>query len=140
MAIWRVMAVVGLGVVAQGAVAQDWAGAIAFAQAPEQSGGVATAATVEEAIAAAMAECVAGGAPEENCFITAACEPAGWSVDIFLQHQEGPHWHEMICGIAEEGMIEAMATAVCDAEVRPYLIECAVVQVRDPSGIKQMEN
>ncbi len=68
--------VVAMG--AAGAVAaEEPVGAIAFAQAPEQSGGVGVAATVEEAIAAAMAECVAGGAPEENCFITAACEPAG---------------------------------------------------------------
>jgi hypothetical protein len=122
-------------VAAMPAAAQDWAGAIAYAQAPEQSGGVGIGATVEEAIAAAMAECVAGGAPEENCFITAACEPAGWSMDVFVQHQEGPHWHEMICGIAEEGMIEGLAAAVCDPAVRPWLIECAVVQVRDPAGV-----
>jgi hypothetical protein len=139
MVIWRMMAVVGLGVMAQGAAAQDWAGAIAYAQAPEQSGGVATAATVEEAIAAAVAECVAGGARDEDCFISAACEPAGWSMDIFLQHAEGPHWHEMICGIAEEATIKAIAAAVCDRQARPYLIECAVVQVVDPAGVKQME-
>jgi hypothetical protein len=138
--IWRVMVALGVGVMAQGAAAQDWAGAIAFAQAAEQSGGVATADTVEEAIAAALAECVAGGARDEDCYISAACEPAGWSVDIFLQHQEGPHWHEMICGIAEEATIKAMAAAVCDREARPYLIECAVVQVRDPGGVSQMED
>jgi hypothetical protein len=139
MAMWRMAAAVAvLG--AGAAVAEEPVGAIAYAQAPEQSGGVGTGATVEEAIAAAMAECVAGGAPEENCFITAACEPAGWSMDVFVQHQEGPHWHEMICGIAEEGMIEGLAAAVCDPAVRPWLIECAVVQVRDPAGVRQMED
>lgn len=126
--------VVAMGA-AGAAAAQEPVGAIAFAQAPEQSGGVGIGETVTEAIAAAMAECVAGGAPEENCFITAACEPAGWSMDVFVQHQEGPHWHEMICGIAEQGMIEGLAAAVCDPAVRPWLIECAVVQVRDPAGL-----
>jgi len=82
---------------------------------------------------------VAGGARDEDCFISAACEPAGWSMDIFLQHAEGPHWHEMICGIAEEATIKAIAAAVCDRQARPYLIECAVVQVVDPAGVKQME-
>jgi hypothetical protein len=131
----RVLVFVAAMGAAGSASAEEWAGAIAFAQAPEQSGGVGVAATVEEAIAAAMAECVAGGAPEENCFITAACEPAGWSMDVFVQHQEGPHWHEMICGIAEQGMIAALEAAVCDPAVRPWLIECAVVQVRDPAGV-----
>ena len=56
-------------------------------------------------------------------------------IDVFLQHQERPHWHEMICGIAEEAMIAALEAAVCDPAVRPWLIECAVVQVRDPAGV-----
>ncbi len=126
--------VVAMG--AAGAVAaEEPVGAIAFAQAPEQSGGVGVAATVEEAIAAAMAECVAGGAPEENCFITAACEPAGWSVDVFLQHQEGPHWHEMHCGLPDEVTARAVAAALCDAVARPYLMECALVGLRDAGGV-----
>jgi hypothetical protein len=126
--------VVAMG--AAGAVAaEEPVGAIAFAQAPEQSGGVGVAATVEEAIAAAMAECVAGGAPEENCFITAACEPAGWSVDVFLQHQEGPHWHEMHCGLPDEVTARAVAAALCDQAVRPYLMECALVGLRAAGGV-----
>jgi hypothetical protein len=131
------MLVVAMGA-AGAAAAQELVGAIAFAQAPEQSGGVGIGATVTEAIAAAMAECVAGGAPEENCFITAACEPAGWSVDVFVQHQEGPHWHEMHCGLPDEVTARAVAATLCDAEARPYLMECALVQVVDPAGVRVM--
>ena len=126
----------GAGLVAGGgAVAQERAGAIAYAQAVEQSGGVATGATLDEAVAAARADCVAGGALAEDCLISAACEPAGWSIDVFVQHQEGPHWHEMICGIADEAMIEGIAAAVCEREARPWIMECALVGVRDRAGV-----
>jgi hypothetical protein len=130
-----VTGMVALALAAGAAQADERAGAVAFAQAAEQSGGVGIGATLEEAVAAARAECVAGGAAEEHCFITAACEPAGWSVDVFVQHVEGPHWHEMICGIADQGMIAGIVAAVCDTGVRPWLIECAAVAVRDPAGV-----
>jgi hypothetical protein len=119
---------------AQAGQAQERAGAIAFAQAVELSGGVGTGATLEEAVAAARAACVAGGAAEADCLISAACQPAGWSIDVFVQHREGPHWHEFTCGIADQAMVAGIAEAVCDREARPWLMECAVVEVRDPSG------
>jgi hypothetical protein len=133
---WREMAGAAvLALVAGVALAEEQrVGAIAFAQAVEQGGGVGTGATAEAAIAAARAACVAGGARAEDCLITAACEPAQWSVDIFVQHQEGPHWHEMLCGIADEAMITGVVEAVCDRAARPWIMECALVEVRDPSG------
>lgn len=138
---WRVLAGAGAMVAMAGAAAAEGAvGAIAYAQAVEQSGGVGTGETIEAAIAAARAECVAGGARAQDCLITAACAPAQWSVDIFVQHQEGPHWHEMLCGIGDEAVIAGVVAALCDRAARPWLIECALVQVRDPAGMARMEN
>lgn len=139
---WRAMAGAAVLALAAGVVLaeEQRVGAIAFAQAVEQGGGTGTGATIEAAVAAARAECVAGGARAEDCLITAACEPAQWSVDIFVQHQEGPHWHEMLCGIADEAMIAGVVEAVCDRAARPWLMECALVQVRDPFGAARMEN
>jgi hypothetical protein len=112
---------------------------IAFAQAPEQSSGIGTGASIDAAIAAARAECVEGGAFAEDCFITTACEWAGWSVDVFAQHEAGNHWHETFCGFDSRATAEAAAAAVCDPETRTELIECAMVQVWDEAGTPQME-
>lgn len=107
---------------------------IAFVQAPEQGGGVAVGATMEEAFGKAVAQCTESGALEEDCIKTNWCEPAGFSVDVFLQHTEGPHWHEVVCGLPDEQIARMIGETLCDREARPYLIECAVVQVYDPDG------
>ena len=112
---------------------------IAFAQAPEQSSGIGFGATVDEAIAGARAECVAGGAYEEDCAITTACDYGGWSADFFVQHTEGNHWHETFCGFSEEATVRQLETIICDANARPYLLECALVQVWSPEGDALME-
>ena len=112
---------------------------IAFVQAPEQGGGVATGATPEEAFDKAVAQCTESGALAEDCFKTNWCEPAGYSVDVFVQHAEGPHWHEIVCGLADEQLARAVGETLCDREVRDYLIECAVVQLYDPDGTALME-
>lgn len=120
------------------AAAQDGPKGIAFVQAPEQGGGVCMGATPEDGFACAVAECAAGGAADEDCIRTNWCQPAGWSVDIFLQHSEGPHWHEVICGLPTEAIAKAAALHVCDRSERDYLIECSVVQVYDPQGEEQL--
>ncbi|WP_334193053.1 hypothetical protein [Pararhodobacter sp.] len=116
------------------ALAQDGPRGIAFVQAPEQSSGVALGRTPDEAFAAATAQCVEGGALAEDCLRTNWCYPAGFSIDIFAQHREGPHWHEVICGLPSREAGEQVAHALCDTAARPYLIECALVQVYDPDG------
>jgi hypothetical protein len=112
---------------------------IAFVQAPEQGSGVAIGATMEEAFGKAVAQCMESGAFEEDCIRTNWCEPAGFSVDVFLQHSEGPHWHEVVCGLPDEQIARNVGQTLCDREARPYLIECAVVQVYDPDGANLME-
>ncbi|MBN8290444.1 hypothetical protein JI664_00550 [Rhodobacter sp. NTK016B] len=112
---------------------------IAFVQAPEMSSGMAAGASRGEAIDAAIAECVAGGAMEEDCIVTNWCAPAGWSIDIFAQHREGLHWHEVVCGLPTRAVGEMVAQTMCDRGERPELIECQLVQVYDHEGTPQME-
>lgn len=129
---------IAAALIALPAAAQDGPKGIAFVQAPEQSGGVCTGATPEEGFACAVAECTAGGAADEDCIRTNWCQPAGWSVDIFVQHSEGPHWHEVVCGMPSEAIARAAALHACDPNERDYLIECSVVQVYDPEGKEQL--
>ena len=115
-------------------LAQDGPRGIAFVQAPEQGSGVAMGATPDAAFALAEAQCVASGARAEDCLRTTWCFPAGWTVDIFAQHREGPHWHEVTCGLPSRAVAEVVAHALCDPAERPYLIECLPVQIYDPEG------
>lgn len=120
------------------ALAQEGPMGIAFVQAPEQSWGVSMGATPAEAFANATAMCVDGGALAEDCLRTNWCFPAGWSIDVFLQHQEGLHWHEVVCGLPSREIGVTIATALCDAVERPYLIGCDLTQVYDPDGTPMM--
>lgn len=114
--------------------AQDGPIGIAFAQAPEQSSGVCTGQNTDKALACAKAQCVQGGALAEDCLRVKWCYPAGWSADVFVQHQEGPHWHEYLCGwSSKEAMVAAVAVA-CDRSLRDYLIECSAVRYWDNEG------
>ena len=120
------------------ALAQEGPQGIPFVQAPEQSWGVAMGDTPEAALAAATAMCVEGGALAEDCLPTNWCFPAGWSIDIFAQHREGPHWHEVLCGLPSRETGEQVAQALCDRQARPYLIECQLVQLYDRDGTPLM--
>lgn len=99
----------------------------AYVQAPEVSGGIAVAPDITTAIGSAMSECIAGGGDARACKVTTACDPMGWAIDLFVQHREGNHWHEVHCGLPDRPTAEAVATALCDPARRPWLIECAVV-------------
>ncbi|MEM9575070.1 MAG: hypothetical protein AAF870_07565 [Pseudomonadota bacterium] len=120
--------------------AQNGPVGIAFVQAPEQGGGVAIASTPEVAFANATAQCMQSGALEEDCIKTNWCMPAGWSVDVFVQHQEGPHWHEVVCGLPTKSAAMAAVLHMCDPAQRDYLLSCFAVQVYDTAGKPQMPN
>lgn len=120
------------------ALAQNGPSGIAFVQAPEQSWGVAMGDSPAEAFAAATAMCVEGGALAEDCLQTNWCFPAGFSIDVFAQHREGNHWHEVICGLPARDVAEQVAHALCDPAARPWLIECQLVQVYDRDGTPLM--
>ena len=121
------------------ALAQEGPVGIAIVQAPEQATGIATGPNMETAFDDAIAQCVDGGALAEDCLRTNWCAPAGWTVDVFVQHQEGVHWHEFVCGLPSRAAAQAAALHVCDPFERDYLIECTAVQLYDPSGAAMME-
>ncbi|MEO0544604.1 MAG: hypothetical protein AAFY99_12380 [Pseudomonadota bacterium] len=121
------------------AQAQDGMVGIAFVQAPEQGGGVATGPNPIVAFERARAQCMESGAAESDCLRTNWCYPSGWSIDIFAQHREGIHWHEVICGLPSENAARATADAMCDMEERDFLIECSLVQLYDPTGTTMID-
>ncbi len=114
--------------------AQDGPVGIAFVQAPEQSQGVCVAGNLDRAFACARQKCVEGGAETRDCLRVAWCYPAGWSVDVFMQHREGLHWHDYSCGWASRETALKAADVKCDRALNPDLIECAAVQLWDPTG------
>lgn len=116
------------------AAAQDGPLGIAFVQAPEMASGMAMALTPTAGFAAATAQCVEGGAMAEDCLPTNWCLPAGWSVDLFVMHQEGLHWHEIHCGLPSHEAAEQLAAALCDPQAREWVTECLPVQFYDPDG------
>jgi len=118
--------------------AQDGRKGIAFVQAPEQGSGVCVGSTPEEGFSCAVAQCMESGAADEDCIRTNWCQPAGWSVDIFVQHQEGLHWHEVICGLPTETIARKAAEVACDPEERDYVTECSMVQMYDPEGTERI--
>jgi hypothetical protein len=107
---------------------------IAFVQAPEQSSGAATGTTPTEAFTTATAICTEGGALAEDCLPIAWCFPAGWSIEVFAQNTEGFHWRAPVCGLPSEAVARAVAEQLCDATLRPDLMDCALVAVTDPDG------
>ena len=121
-------------VLALPAPAQDGPTGIAFVEAPEQSSGVCTGGNPDKAFACAREKCVAGGAEARDCARVAWCFPGGWSADVFVQHREGPHWHEYLCGWDSREAVSRAAEIKCDRTLRDYLIECATVRFWDPDG------
>lgn len=107
---------------------------IAYVQAPEQSSGTCTGITAAEAFACAKKQCVDGGAEAADCLEVAYCFPGNWSVDVFKQVSDGPHWHEFYCGwgTKEEALIAG--AAACDKELHPDLMECKSVRLIDEDG------
>ena len=101
---------------------------------------MATGASPGEAFAEARAQCMESGALEEDCLRTNWCFPAGWSADVFVQHREGPHWHEIVCGLPTRSIAETVARQICERAERPDLIECALVQIYDDTGERQIDN
>ncbi len=107
---------------------------IAFVQAPEQSSGMALGETPQAAFAAATRQCVNGGALIEDCIPTNWCQPAGWSIDLFVMLRDGPHWHEVHCGLPDRELAERVARTLCDTADRDWILECVLVQIHDPDG------
>ena len=111
---------------------------IAFVQAPESGAGVGTG-DYAAAMAAAMAQCQTPAEAEDCQSSVIWCQPAGWSIDLFVQHIEGIHWHQVQCGLPDRATAERVADAICTLPADSYLIECTLVQLYDPDGRPQMK-
>lgn len=107
---------------------------IAFAEAPEMGSGVCVAGNPDAGFACAREKCMQGGAEARDCLRVAWCYPAGWSVDVFMQHREGPHWHEYSCGWASREAAEKAVQIKCGPPATEQLIECAAMRFWDPQG------
>lgn len=129
----RLMALPALiGFTSSPSVAQDGPLAFAASQAPEAGTGICHENSLPAAATCALNKCIAEtGFEAEYCPIQTYCMPAGWAVDIFMQHQEGPHWHEFMCGWASREQLELAVTIACDSE---WLIECSAVRIWSPQG------
>lgn len=104
---------------------------IAVSQAPEAGTGVCFAEDAKSGFACAQAQCAEEGGYLEDCQPNLWCLPAAWSIDIFMQHQEGPHWHDFSCGWQTREQAEAAVEIKCAAD---WLIECAAVRIWTPDG------
>ncbi|MCC6000016.1 MAG: hypothetical protein JJU19_04025 [Pararhodobacter sp.] len=136
--LWVAAAGVALGAMPNAALSDMPAG-IAFVQAPEMGLGVATGSDMTRTIDAARETCMASGALETDCLVSAWCQPAGWSIDLFVMHQEGLHWHEFICGLPDQAMAERVADLLCESSGRPWIMDCMLVQIYDDAGTPRLE-
>ena len=116
------------------AIAQEGPIGIAFAQAPEQSSGVCTGQSTDKTLACAREKCAEGGAMAEDCLRVKWCYPAGWSADLFVQHKEGIHWHEYLCGWDSKEAVMAAVAVACDLSRRDFIRECSAVRFWDDRG------
>ena len=79
-----------------------------------------------------------GGAEAADCIPTNWCQPAGFSIDLFVMHTEGLHWHEVTCGLPTEEIARATAAAICTQGARPWIADCQLVQIYDRDGQPQL--
>lgn len=120
------------------AAAQEGPKGIAFAIAPEQADGMCIGDDPAKTIACAKEKCVAGGALAEDCAPVSWCFPMGWSAQVSILHKEGISWSEYLCGWDSQRAVDAAAKIRCDTKLRPFIQECALVQVWGRDGKPKM--
>ena len=108
--------------------------AIAYVQAPEMSSGLCAEKDTASAINCAVKQCVDGGGTAEDCQVNATCFPGGWSVDIFMMADGGPHWHQFSCGWQSKELAIKAADLACSTAKADNLVECSAVQLIDEEG------
>lgn len=119
---------------AAAAPAQDGPVGIAIVEAPEQAGGVCFADNLDEGFACAREKCTGEAAYPEDCYRVRWCYPAGWSADIFIQNQEGFHFHDYLCGWQSREDLEAAIAVKCDRSTKDWLLGCQAVRMWDNFG------
>lgn len=105
---------------------------IAIAQAPEAGVGICFGEDAADTISCAQTKCMdESGLGLEDCAVDLWCFPHRWVADIFMQHQEGIHWHNFVCDAMDRPELEALVATKCDSD---WLIECSIVQMWDDDG------
>lgn len=118
--------------------AQDGLKGVAFVEAIEQSSGMCFADNLDKAFACAKRQC-SERADVKDCLRVKWCYPAGWSADLFVQHKDGPHWHELLCGWSTREDLQSAIDVACKGSRQDQLIECDAVQIWDSDGAKQLD-
>jgi hypothetical protein len=112
---------------AQGGMS-PWQG-IAVSQAAEAGLGVCFDSDMKQAVSCAREQCrTESGLGSDDCRADLWCYPHAFAADIFMQHAEGPHWHEFLCGADDRAELDALIAIKCAKE---YLIECSAVRIWD---------
>lgn len=119
---------------ATAAVAQDGPVGIAIVEAPEQGGGVCFADNLDKGFECARDQCASEAGQSADCYRVRWCYPAGWSADVFIQNQEGFHFHDYLCGWQSREDLEAAIAVKCDRTTKDWLLECATVRMWDNQG------
>lgn len=105
---------------------------LAVAQAPEAGLGICLNESQEAASRCAQRQCMEeSGLGPDDCAVNLWCFPHYWAADVFVQHREGPHWHEQLCGATDRAELEALIAVKCS---RPDLMECAPTAIWDLDG------
>jgi len=105
---------------------------VAVAQAPEAGLGVCFGPDAAETMACAQDKCMdESGLGPQDCGVNLWCWPHGWVADVFMQHEEGPHWHSFVCNANTREELDLLVEARCSAD---YLMECAAVRFWDMEG------
>jgi hypothetical protein len=105
---------------------------IAFVQAPEQSAGTCVGGNMDKAFACAKEQCAnQDGVSARDCLRVKWCYPAGWAADLFVQHKEGIHWHDYLCGWGSKEDLLAAVKVRCEGSSKEWLLECSVVKAWD---------
>lgn len=113
---------------------------VAFVQAVEQSTGMCFGTNPDKAFQCARKKCMANGTSRGDCQRVKWCYTANWSADLFVQHREGFHWHEYLCGWGSKNDLIAAAKVHCEGENRNFLIECSIVGAWDGAGKEHQIN
>jgi len=124
---FRLFLAASLALAALPALAQNAQTGIAFAYAPEQGSGMCTGGNPTATLDCARQKCVAeSGALPQDCARVAWCFPAGWSVVVGIQHNEGIHWSEFSCGWPSREAALAAGNVLCDLKLRENIQQCVI--------------
>lgn len=115
------------------------AAGIAYVQVPEQMVEYCIGSTQEEAIRCATKKCLKSGVSKSECIVQSWCSHAQWSVEIFMQSKQGPHYYEFFCGLTSKAEAKSVAAIICKSPER-QLDACMISRLISPSGAELESN